>query len=417
MATYGYPVHPTTSSLRRRAALAAIAVLALLASACSATETDPETTTPGVDAAPAAAETTSFATADLPIRRSVKIGPDLAYLARQAELARLAAIPDQRRPEPINVVGSTTAWQAGVPYRGIFADPDITYVGDGKWLAYSTNTSNQHLPTLVTTNLSTWMPITGSNGGRYDPLPQVGDWVQGNGGGDGLWAPSVAKIGDHWVMAYSAGSSGSGDSRHNCIGLAVSSYPGGIFNHLGPAIECAPESRLGAIDPDLYVDPNGTPWMLWKFSGIHNRAPSALYSRQLNAEGTAYAEGSSTNVLITHQPGWEGNTIENPSMINFRGVYYLFFSGNAFTTANYATGYAICAGPAGPCQRPSTGPLLSSASTGHLGPGGASAFNNDGALQLIYHAWDPGRVNQLRSLRIAGLYQNGNGTLEVVDAG
>ena len=65
-------------------------------------------------------------------------------------------------------------------------------------------------------------------------------------------------------------------------------------------------------------------------------------------QGTDFAEGSETRELLTLDRPWEGDTIENPSMVQFRGVTYLFDSGNSWERADYATGYAICAGPEGP---------------------------------------------------------------------
>lgn len=339
----------------------------------------------------------------------------LGALARQAE-ALVPNQPPQVRPEPIEVVGETDSWRAGVSYRGIFADPDVVRA-DGRWFAYATNTSHYRLPTLTSDDLTTWRPITDGDGRLFDPLPVVGDWVQGNSGGSGLWAPAVAKIGDGWTAAYSAQISTVAGQRHNCIGLARGESPGGPFQHLGAPAVCAPESRLGVIDPDLYLDEEGVPWMLWKFSGVHNRRPAAVLSRQLNPEGTGWAEGSETYEILTHQGGWEGNTIENPSMVTFRGVTYLFYSGNAYTTEAYATGYAICAGPAGPCARPSSTPLLDNATTGHLGPGGATAFVQGNSLRLAYHAWEPGQVNRLRRLHIAGLWQRDDSLLELENAG
>lgn len=323
-------------------------------------------------------------------------------MVRLAALAeRIAAtIPQQKRPANLVVDG----------YVGTFADPDVVRA-DGRWFAYATNTGQRHVPTLVSEDLRTWDLLDA------DSLPQVGSWVQGRGGGRGLWAPGVERIGTGWTMAYSAQYGTVGGQRHNCIGLARGSGPTGPFRHLGDPLACDPSSRQGVIDPDLYVDAAGKPWMLWKYSGAFGRRPAGIFSRQLDASGTDWAPGSQTYEVLTFQGGWEGDTIENPSMITFRGVTYLFYSANYYTTAAYATGYAICEGPAGPCGRPTPGPLLDTRSTGHLGPGGASAFEADHSLRLAYHAWEPGRVGELRRLRIAGLWQRPDLTLELVNAG
>lgn len=321
----------------------------------------------------------------------------------------------QKRPGPINVRGGSTRWQVGRNYRGTFADPDIVH-HDGTWYAYATNYAGLHLPTLTSTNLRDWQPLA-AGGRRVDPLPDVGGWVTGRGAGRGLWAPSVAKVGSHWVAAYSAPAARVNGERHNCIGLATGTSPRGPFRTSQRPI-CSPNANLGLIDPEIYVTADGTPYLLWKFSGVKAKRPAGLFVRQLNADGTDFESGAKTRELLRKEFDWEGRTIENPAMIEFRGVTYLFYSANSWKTRNYATGYAICSGPEGPCVRPRNGHrFLSSATTGNLGPGGATAFVHDNSLRLLYHAWDPGMVKERRRLHVAGLWQREDGTLELVDAG
>jgi hypothetical protein len=96
-------------------------------------------------------------------------------------------------------------------------------------------------------------------------------------------------------------------------------------------------------------------------------------------------------MLLTQTPdqAWEGNVVENPSMVRHGGRYYLFYSGNEWASADYGTGYALCESVTGPCTKPRTTPLMaSSAALGKIGTGGASAFlDADGALRLAYHHW------------------------------
>ncbi|WP_170219450.1 glycoside hydrolase family 43 protein [Nocardioides litoris] len=412
---------------RRRPALAgavAAVVLALVAGCAGAPEGPaapaPSTSAPSGPTAPpseaapgdpAALEDAEITTPPPPPESQVD--NDLVRLAALAE--RIASrLPTQQRPAEVVVDGAGEAWVPGSTYRGAFADPDVVRA-DGRWWAYATNTSGRHVPTLVSDDLRTWTAL------GPDALPQVGPWVQGRGGGGGLWAPGVERIGDGWTLAYSAQYGVVGGQRHNCIGLARGTSPAGPFTHLGDPLACAPSSRQGVIDPDLYLDAEGRPWMLWKYSGEYRKRPAGIFSRQLNADGTDWAPGSQTFEILTFQGGWEGDTIENPSMVTFRDVTYLFYSGNYWTSADYATGYAICEGPAGPCGRPSPLPLLSTATTGHPGPGGATAIvTRDGrreSLRLVYHAWEPGRVGSLRRMRVAGLFQRPDLTLELVNAG
>lgn len=336
-----------------------------------------------------------------------------AEAVKMAEAAKVERIARKQKAHRavlergITVANGEVSWRVNSSYRGTFADPDITY-SQGVWYSFGTNTSNLRLPGLVSTNLINWTPIRDGNDDKYDPLASVGDWVTQKGGGQGLWAPAVAAMGGGWTVAYSAQQSTMQGERHNCIGLARSPRPGGPYHHLGAPLECGVASRMGVIDPDLYVDPQGRNWMLWKFSGINNHSPATIYIRRLNPSGTGWANGSSATPLITNdRSGWEGNTIENPAMVKDGKKYLLFYSANSYRSADYATGYAICKTPIGPCRKPSSQPLLSTLSTGHQGPGGATAFVSDGALRLMYHAWAPGRVDDLRRMHIATLTRSG----------
>lgn len=156
-----------------------------------------------------------------------------------------------------------------------------------------------------------------------------------------------------------------------------------------------------------------------------------MWVRKLNATATAFAPGSvARNLLTTAQP-WEVNVIENPSLVTYGSKTYLFYSANRYSTAQYAIGYAVCAGPLGPYKRPAKTPLL--AGGGRVdGPGGPDAFvGAAGRLRMAYAAWDRGHVgyptstacrstgygcNQ-RRLHVARLSALSDGRLVVVDRG
>ncbi|WP_157515030.1 glycoside hydrolase family 43 protein [Nocardioides sp. J54] len=401
----------TTGRRVRVLAAGALAVAVALAGCSSDGDGTPQagpSTAPTSSDAPLIPEPTEVPT-ELPEDLLVGEMQDLAKLAE-----RLAQqLPQQRRPAPVVVAGGSEQWRAGVAYRGYFADPDVVRA-NGRWYAYATNTAGLRLPTLVSRDLVTWTPLTDGAGRAVDPLQPAG-WVRSRGRGKSLWAPGVDKVGNGWTAAYAAPAGTSGGERHNCIGLSRGPSPAGPFRPVGEPL-CYGQAQLGVIDPDVFVDETGVPWLLWKFSGVVNRRPAGLFIRQLNRDGTGFAEGSETRELLTLSERWEGDTIENPSMVQFRGVTYLFYSGSSWERADYATGYAICAGPQGPCVRQNQGlPLLSTATTGHPGPGGASAIVTGKSLRLVYHAWD--RVGGLRRLHVAGLWQREDGTLEVVHPG
>jgi beta-xylosidase len=146
----------------------------------------------------------------------------------------------------------------------------------------------------------------------------------------------------------------------------------------------------GSIDPSPFVDANGTPYLVWKSQGTKGQAP-AIWSQQLTADGTAMSSGG-PQVLLQPSQAWEGGVIEGPSMLLWSGRYYLFYSANQWSSANYAIGVALCQGPSGPCTKPLDHALV--ASQGAMaGPGGPSLFSGPGGkLWMAFHAYLPTAV-------------------------
>ena len=303
-------------------------------------------------------------------------------MVRLAALAeRIAArIPQQKRPANVVVDG----------YVGTFADPDIMRA-DGRWYAYATNTGQRHVPTLVSDDLRTWT-LLGS-----DALPQVGSWVQGRGGGGGLWAPGIQRIGKGWTLAYSAQYGIVGGERHNCIGLARGTSPTGPFQHLGDPLACAPSSRQGVIDPDLYVDEDGTAWMLWKYSGALPAAtgrhlqPTTQRRRHRLGAGLADLRGADLPGRLggRHDREPEHDHLPRRDLPLLLGQLLHDRRLRHRLRDLRGTDRSVRSALAPAAARLRT--------TGHLGPGGASAFEADHSLRLAYHAWEPGR-----SARCAG---------------
>ena len=96
--------------------------------------------------------------------------------------------------------------------------------------------------------------------------------------------------------------------------------------------------------------------------------------------------------LIGTDQDWEYPHVEAPSMVLVDGAYWLAYSGNWWNQDAYGIGMARCASATGPCEKPMTAPVLTSA-PGRFGPGGAEFFRDgSGRLLLAYHAWldEPG---------------------------
>jgi hypothetical protein len=282
-------------------------------------------------------------------------------------------------------------------YTENFPDPSVLVSG-GRYYAYGTSTGGAYLPAMSSTDAQTWIarpaydPGPPLNKDPYfnDALPSPASWSPDRNV-DGrlkkeVWAPGVAAIGGRFVAFYSARVSL--DRDRFCLSVATATNPLGPFtdNTSGP-LWCDSDPN-GSIDPQPFVDDDGTPYLLWKSEGVPGSTPTRIWSRQLDASGTAFAPGTAPVELLRTTQAWEGSVIENPSMVRWQGRLLLFYSGNEHRSAAYATGFADCSSPSGPCTKSATNPILAS-HDGRLGPGGPSAFvAPDGRLLLAYHWWN-----------------------------
>jgi beta-xylosidase len=331
---------------------------------------------------------------------------------------------------PASAKAASDTWVAEEPYTGGFPDPTVVRLGSS-YVASSTTTANLNLPVMTSTDLVTWRPRPAlenwadySTWRRYDEaMVTKPTWAATRGQRDRValmsqWAPSLAKVGDHYLAAFSAAVQLT--PRHSCLGIAVASDPLGQYLDDSPTpLYCQKGSPLGAIDPDVFVDRTGTPYLLWKNEGVPNVAPPRLMSQQLTPDGTAFAPGTTPVALLTRGQAWEGAVVENPSMVRFAQRYWLLYSGNDWRGRSYAVGYATCKGPLGPCTKPTSSPILA-AGHGIAGPGGADAFRaKDGTLRLAYAAWDAGRIggSYPRRFHVARLALTDAGRLKVASRG
>jgi beta-xylosidase len=207
-----------------------------------------------------------------------------------------------------------------------------------------------------------------------------------------VWAPGVAKIGGRWVAFYSIRMRQS--PARFCISVATSSSPLGPFVDRTAAPFVCDADPAGSIDPQPFVDPaTGKAWLIWKSEGVVGSTPTRLWARQLDSSGTAWAYGSTRRELLRTALPWEGNVIENPSMVRYRGALWLFYSANEWRSSRYRVGYAKCSSPLGPCTRATTTPVLANTSTQLSRAGGSAFLDTAGGLRLAHHWWNAPYTN------------------------
>jgi hypothetical protein len=372
-----------------------------------------------------------------------------------------------------NATPGNYGWfEGGLSWRGEFADPDIVRVGR-TYLAYSSGAGGRYLGVLTSTDLAHWTiherwstskpPWLGGPDPRRDPSIPAEIRASSQSTGDiwnlndalvrpaawGLrvpfsaweqrsyWAVGVIPIGTRWyayagVQISSRFADGTADPDgfgRYCLTVASSAHALGPYRDTTGShpLYCDPDPG-GSIDPSPYVDPaTGQAWLTWKASGRRSGPgvsgyPSSLKTVRLDSTG--HMTGPIHTLLTTKEGSWEGETIENPSMVHWHAHWYLFYSGNSFRAdraghSPYATGYALCSGPAGPCRRMSASPLMASTAR-ESGPGGASAIVSlSGHLRLAYASYTPGEyranvgIHQPRRMHVATVVWHSNGTLSV----
>lgn len=307
----------------------------------------------------------------------------LLVLAASSSLVTAA----HARPAPIG----QDPIEPGQAYAGDFPDPSVLRIGQ-RYYAYATTSDGLNVPMLTSTDLRHW---TASKGAPTNPtgdaLPRAAAWSAGKEKPDGrfkatVWAPTVTRLGPRrFVMAYATELRDTAPGKRMCISLAYASTP------YGPFVDTTTKPTIcpgrGAIDPQVYLAPSGYPWLVWKI----DHQPAYQYTSRMNAAGTVVYPGTRRFLARITQP-WEGEIMENPAMITYRGRHYLFYSANSYASTRYAVSYLVCRTWYGGCRKPRKKPLMA---TGKYlaGPGGAMPFvDARGRLRVAYHAWRVGAV-------------------------
>jgi len=269
---------------------------------------------------------------------------------------------------------------AGGPvYPFDLADPAVILAGH-TYYAFGTNAEAGAVQVISSPDLKHWTALGNA-------LPNLPSWaVPGY-----TWAPSVIRLGNSFVLYYTALDAAADEE---CISVAVGTVPSGPYVDSSTQPLVCQTNLGGSIDPSPFVDTNGNVYLDWKSNGA-NGQPATIWSQPMNPQGTALT-GSPTALLTPTQP-WEGGVVEGPAMLVNSGSYDLFYAGNNWNTANYAVGVATCSGPSGPCTKPLNQPLYGNQSN-LVGPGSPSVFaDKSGNIWLAFHAWLPNAVGDPHS--------------------
>ena len=249
-------------------------------------------------------------------------------------------------------------------------DPFMFQQGGRYYLFTSQDKVPQNVPVRSGAMVGQW-------GAPGDALPDPPAWAE-----PGVtWAPDVAQFGNHFLLYFTSQLKGLSPATM-CSGDAISTAVAGPYIASPLPFVCQ-QSLGGSIDPRVFEDADGQPYMIWK-SDQNARSDSVdtqIYSQPLSADGLQLL-GQPT-VIFGPDETWQGHIVEAPQPVLVRGEYYLFYSGGWFNHPGYSIGVARCAGPLGPCSDDSSTSLLGSNAQGQ-GPGEESVFSNAAGFWLLY---------------------------------
>ena len=241
------------------------------------------------------------------------------------------------------------------------------------------------------------------------------DWASGD-----YWAPEVFRVGDRYVMLFTARMRENGSLR---TGIAFAGQPEGPFED--PLGHPLMDYGFATIDATLTLDDEGNPYLIYvrdcSENTVNGRQESHIYGVRLTQDllGT---EGEP--VLLARPEGeWEsrsGDTRwnEGPAVVRQDGKYYLFYSVNGYWMKEYSVSAAVSDAPLGPYVKQADNPLLyhieENGSVLVSGPGHNAFFTVGDELFTAYHTHTyPQAPSGNRQLCIdrAGFHKNGTAYL------
>lgn len=208
------------------------------------------------------------------------------------------------------------------PLQRYCADPDLT-MANGRWYMYCTQDglpgwSSTVLNVYESTNLCDWEEH------RILDLHDV-PWWQGR---QGAWAPCLLKTGSGFVLYFVA------DGQ---IGLATAENPKGPFKPADRPLIGSDDYDCQTIDPSVFVDDDGTTYLLW--------GNGRVYMAALSENGTTIDHSS----LRTCVPD---NFREAITLSKRQGKYYASWSENDTREPEYRVRYATADSLDGPWSQP-----------------------------------------------------------------
>lgn len=216
------------------------------------------------------------------------------------------------------------------------------------------------------------------------------------------WAPDIIKVGDNWYLYYSCSTFGKNISA---IGVATNktlnpNSPDYKWTDLGMVIRSQPGiNDWNAIDPNVVIDENGTPWMTFGsfWDGIQ-LVQLADDMKTIIGEPVTIARRRPAESVAHGNETANTNAIEAPFLVYHDGWYYLFVSYD-FCCKGLASNYKTAVGRSksitgpyvdeeGNAMTECGGEVLVASSPEYSGVGHCSVYNYDGKWYFVAHGYD-----------------------------
>lgn len=202
-----------------------------------------------------------------------------------------------------------------------------------------------------------------------------------------VWAPDIEWYNGRWWLYYSVSEFGKNTSA---IGLASApSIAGGEWVDHGVVIHSSLLSAYNAIDPNLFLDRNGDPWLVFGswFSGIQ--------VVRLDKETMKPVDLGSVKTIARRRVGGQARGIEGP-IITYRDGYYYLFASTDHCCQNIRSDYKIVVGRSNNVEGPYVdkngidllnggGTVIDAGNARYNGVGGQDVWEN---RLLVRHGYD-----------------------------
>ncbi|MBC8133253.1 MAG: arabinan endo-1,5-alpha-L-arabinosidase, partial [Deltaproteobacteria bacterium] len=273
-------------------------------------------------------------------------------------------------------------------------DPSLTREGNTYYMFFTRDpVTGARAPFKTSTDGVTW---TNRGAAFSSNLP----WWSADIPTPEIWAPDVRKVNGIYFLYYSISGWGNFNSS---IGLATNTTldvanPNYRWMDRGKVIDFRNGGTgVNVIDPNLFVDDDGTFWM------VYGSYKSGLRLTQLDAATGKLIKDPPDLTVLTNSLG------EGASLIKHNGFYYLLASTGTCCAQLNSTYHVVMGRSAtlkGPYLTKDNRRMLDGAGTLFLGPdanhpgqGGQSFYEENGQVYMVYHAYTRPTGDPLISVR------------------